>query len=104
MKRTNTEIEDILNSFDGIKRAEANPFLYTRVMARLQEENSFWTRTINFFTKPAVAFACLVIILATNFIAILKADEPKQETTIATTVTDVLQNNNYILASNDINQ
>jgi hypothetical protein len=36
-KTLNTQIEQALNSLDGIKRAPANPFLLTRVMEKLHE-------------------------------------------------------------------
>lgn len=35
-KDLHSKIEFTLNSLDGIKRAQANPYLYTRVMERLK--------------------------------------------------------------------
>jgi hypothetical protein len=35
-KTFHKQIEQALNSLDGVKRAQANPFLFTRVMEKLQ--------------------------------------------------------------------
>jgi hypothetical protein len=59
------EVEKTLLSLDGIKRAEANPFLFTRIKARMQKERG-WENVISFISKPAVAFAALIIIMAIN--------------------------------------
>ncbi len=106
MKRSTTDIEKILNSLDGIVQAEARPFMFTRVMARLQEENSFSGKVVNFLKRPAIAAACLLAVLLGNAYTVFKADPAAQETpqaSIPSTVSDVLQNDNYILAVNDVN-
>lgn len=102
MKRNNTEIEDILNSFDGITKASARPFMHTRVMARLKEDNSFFSRSVNFFTRPAVALICISLILILNIVAVLKNNTTADESTTvnSSVAADVLQNDTYILASN----
>lgn len=104
-----SEIEEILNSFDGITRAKAKPFMYTRVMARLQEENSFWSRTTRILSRPAIAFISLVIIVLINVFSIIKANsiinEQEEITSFVhnTSAVEVLQNDNFILAVNDVN-
>ncbi len=105
MKRSNLEIDDILNSLDGISRAEARPYMHTRVMARLQEENNFWTKTVGFLARPAVAIASVLVVLVANAYTVLNSDYPKQEVSTITSnvVSDGLQNENYILAVNDVN-
>ena len=105
MKRSNTEIEDILNSLDGIARANARPFMHTRVMAKIQEENSFWSRSVQFLAKPVIAFACLSAIAIANIYTVIHSDYQEQEaaSVASNTITDVLQNDNYILAVNDVN-
>lgn len=106
-----SKAEKILNSLDGITRAQARPYMYTRVMARLQEENSFWGRTTGFLTRPVIAFACLSAVILVNVFTVIKADfaQQQQQEEVAsvinsTSVSDVLQNDNYILAVNDVNQ
>lgn len=105
MKRSNQEIEAILNSLNGIARAEARPYMHTRVMARIQEENSFWTRAVGFITKPAIAIACISAVLLVNTYTVINADYTEPDAAAITTavVSDGLQNDNYILAVNDVN-
>lgn len=106
-----SKAEEILNSLDGMSRAQARPYMYTRVMARLQEENSFWGRTTGFLTRPVMAIVCLSAVILANVFTVIKADytqaEQQQEEVTAfinsTSVSDVLQNDNYILAVNDTN-
>src|SRR5438128_2450510 len=35
----NKKIEDTINSLEGIKQADANPFLYTKIQERLNNKN-----------------------------------------------------------------
>ena len=61
------EIEKTLQSLDGIQRAEANPFLFTRIQARMKKQRSSgWERTFSFISRPVVALAVLVIVMAVN--------------------------------------
>ncbi|MCH5689959.1 hypothetical protein LWM68_40480 [Niabella sp. W65] len=105
MKRSNSEIDEILNSLDGVTRAEARPYMHTRIMARIQEENNFWTKTVGFLAKPAVAIACIAAVLLANTYTVIKSDytEPEVSTITSSVVSDGLQNENYILAVNDVN-
>lgn len=61
-------VEDALNSLDGIQRAEPQPWLFTRVKARLlkEEEKTRWETISSFLSKPAVAIAGLFLILGLN--------------------------------------
>ena len=50
------ELEAILNSLDGIQKATPQPFLYTRLMARMQRaDDNAWSRALQFVSKPAFA-------------------------------------------------
>ena len=61
------EVEKTLNSLDNIQRAEASPYLFTRVKAALQkEEKSFWTIATGFLSKPVVAIATILITIMIN--------------------------------------
>ena len=61
------EIEQTLQSLDSAKRAEANSFLFTRIQARMNKKTSRWEeRTFSFISKPAIAFAILVLVMAVN--------------------------------------
>jgi len=105
--RSENKIDEILSSLDGIKRAEARPFMYTRVMARLQEDDvkSVWGRAVAFIARPAVALACLTAVIATNVFFIVNSErtETKTVATGASTVTEeLLQNDNLVLAVNNL--
>jgi len=59
--------EDILNSLEGIRRAEPSPFLFTRVQARLMKEESRPEITIfRFVTRPAFAICFALVFLLIN--------------------------------------
>ncbi len=65
------EIENILNSLDGLQKASPGDFFFTRVQARLQnEEISFWGRITAFITRPTVAMATLCLIFLLNAAAL----------------------------------
>ena len=59
------EIEKTLESLNGIRRAEANPFLFTRIKARMDRKGA-WDRTFSFVSKPLVALAMLALVMAMN--------------------------------------
>lgn len=61
--------EDTLQSFDGMKRAEPKPFLFTRVMASVNNGFSTtnnWTRIAAFISKPRIAIAGMLTLLLLN--------------------------------------
>ena len=61
------EVEKTLNSLDNIQRAEANPYLFTRIKAALQkEEKSVWSLAVSFMGRPVVALATIFLILMIN--------------------------------------
>ena len=65
------EIEQTLQCLDGAKRAEANPFLFTRIQARMAKKDSAWERTFSFISKPAIAMAIVLLVMAVNGWALL---------------------------------
>src|SRR5678809_26998 len=60
------EIEQTLQSLDGAKRAEANPFLFTRIKARMGRKANVWERTFSFISRPAIAVVIVVVVVAVN--------------------------------------
>jgi membrane-bound ClpP family serine protease len=65
--RIQEELEKTLNSLDGIQRAPANPYLFTRVKARLEnEEKSFWGRALTVLSRPSVAVSAIVLTILIN--------------------------------------
>jgi hypothetical protein len=64
---TEQEIEAILNSLDGVEKASPKPFLYTRLMAKMQEsDDNIWSRILQFITKPAFAVGIALVFLLIN--------------------------------------
>ena len=60
------EIEKTLESLDGATRAEANPFLFTRIKARMDKRANGWDGVFSFIGRPVIAIAIVVIVLAVN--------------------------------------
>ena len=85
MNDINKRIEDTLNSLDGIQRAEANPFLYTRVQAKLIRPKGNLEKLAVIAGKPVFAILLLAIVLTTNLMVMLRgsaaASAVKQEQT-----------------------
>jgi len=65
-EKIHEEIERTLQSLDGTKRAEANPFLFTRIKARMNRKANAWEGVFSFISKPAIAIAILLIVMAVN--------------------------------------
>ena len=90
MNDINKRVEDTLNSLDGIKRAEANPFIYTRIQARLQRSRGGIERLVSLAGKPVFAFMLLLVVLGTNVVVMLNgsseattASQPQTQFAIA---------------------
>ena len=63
----NKMVEEALSSVDNISRAEAIPYLLTRIHARMNKETeSAWEKAGWFIGQPAVAFAGLCLIILIN--------------------------------------
>lgn len=79
----NKLVEDALESVEGIKRAEAKPFLLTRIRARMNKgTESVWERAGWFIARPAVAFAGLCLILLINTMVIV-LNNPSGQASVA---------------------
>jgi hypothetical protein len=72
------EIERTLQSLNSVKRAEANPFLFTRIKARMNKKSSGWESVFSFLNKPAIAIAILLIVMAVNGWALLGSSKPTE--------------------------
>jgi len=63
--------DDIENSLDGIRRAEASPYLTAKVLSRLQA-------TAKQLTSPRwvyITASCLILLLALNLVLLIKAEK-----------------------------
>jgi len=69
-------VEDTINSFDGASKAEAKPFLLTRIYARMQQgqaaSQNVWMRAASFLSTPRVALTGLLLIILLNATIIIK--------------------------------
>lgn len=71
------KVKDSLESLDGIQRAEPAPWFFARVKARLErEEKNIWETTGSYITRPAFAFAGLLLILCINAFILFEKDSP----------------------------
>src|SRR5215471_6631645 len=64
-------IEQALSSIDHIQRAKAPSFFYTRLVARMERENSGGP-VVRLLARPALAITLAAIILVVNATAILE--------------------------------
>lgn len=101
-KTIDGKIERALEGLDGIQRASAQPWLYSRVMGRLQrEEKTVWESIGSFLSKPAVAMAGLTTILVLNLFVLFKQNSLQDATAVAGTNQGVqITDSESIIASN----
>ncbi|MBS1640958.1 MAG: hypothetical protein JST94_00385 [Bacteroidetes bacterium] len=69
------KIENTINSFDGMQRAEMPPFFQTRLIARLLKENEI--NNTNWFTvkKPVWIMAVLAVLLIANTVMLTQENK-----------------------------
>jgi hypothetical protein len=77
-------VEETLDSLDGLSRAKANPFLFTRVEARLnQSGKTGWEQLTAYIARPAVALAMLCMVILSNAVVMYsrsaKEEVPEQQ-------------------------
>ena len=99
-KNTEQNVKRTLESLDGIKKAEPQPFFYTRLIGRLQKhEKTFWESAGSFLARPAVAAFCLVFILVFNGFLLFRQDSDREVATSQPAIENV-SDNESIVASN----
>ena len=62
------KIGQVLNSLDGVQRAEPQPWLYAGIKRRLsmEEDRTVWGSVSSFLARPAVVIVGLCLILVVN--------------------------------------
>lgn len=76
-EQINKLIEEALGSVDTIKRAEAKPYLLTRINARMRKgTESAWEKAGWFIGRPAVAFTGLCLVLLINVMVVVVNNMP----------------------------
>ncbi|MDA3614987.1 hypothetical protein [Polluticaenibacter yanchengensis] len=91
----NRLIDDALDSVSAIERANPKPFLYTRVMARMAEKRSFWSKAAMFFSKPQIALPAIALLVIINISAMLWSSKEQQSTIPASTIESGYATMNY---------
>ena len=74
------EVELTLNSLNGMQRAEASPFFFTRLTAKMEASPlSFWTRAMAFLSQPAVSLSLLLFFLVLNGYLVFSSLQESEE-------------------------
>ena len=67
----NHNIESLLSSLDGIQKASPGPYFFTRVQARLQQDQpGTWGSIIRVITRPSIALGTLCLVVVVNAAAL----------------------------------
>ena len=75
----NNRIDEVLNCLDGVQRASAPDFFYTRLRARMEKGIAADNKP-NWVLRPAYIFTVLLLIIAVNAFVFLKNQD--QETVV----------------------
>ena len=73
----NKKIEDILNSLDGVKRASAPDFFYTRLKAQMEKNLPEPARP--WVLRPVYALGALGVVLLVNAAVIINRNNSNEE-------------------------
>ena len=89
-RKIEQQVNEAMDSLDGMSRAKANPFLFTRVDAKLRHgSRSAWDIMTSYISRPAVALAMLCMVIFTNAVVMYwqagPSDAGSTEQTIALT-------------------
>jgi flagellar biosynthesis/type III secretory pathway M-ring protein FliF/YscJ len=95
------EIERTLQSIDGVKRAEANPFLYTRIQARMNKKSTGWEGIFSFVSKPAIAIAIVAIVMAVNGWALWGSNTTEETITESSNASELATEYNSVASVNN---
>jgi hypothetical protein len=81
-KRIQEEVDKTLNSLDGIQRASANPYLFTRIKAGLaKDEKNLWNKALTFISRPSVALSAIVLAIFINTAIFFEFRSENRQTT-----------------------
>jgi len=71
-EQVNKLIEQAIHSADGIQKASPEPYLLTRINARLaQQKDTVWERVLWFIGRPAVAISGLCLLIIINVLVVI---------------------------------
>jgi len=73
--------EQIIESLEGVERAEPKPFLHTRILARMaKEETGGFALIFRVITAPAFSLAIAVLFILINGYFMIKATDSNIDT------------------------
>lgn len=73
LNHSSHKIEEALGGLDGMQRAKAPAFFYTRLKARLERELEYGSNpVIRILTRPALALSIAIIVLVLNTTVIMQ--------------------------------
>lgn len=82
-EQINKLVEEALASVDNVNRAEAKPYLFTRINARMSKgTESAWEKAGWFIARPAVAFTGLCLIILINAMVFTFSNSSDEEITV----------------------
>jgi hypothetical protein len=71
-KKNEQQTDEIVSSLEGCKRATAPDFFYTRLLARMEKNES---QNTPWFWHPAFAFSVLLLLLLINLVVVFQSKE-----------------------------
>lgn len=71
--------DEVMQSLEGIKGASCNPFLYTKVKAKIESRYGIWEKMANLITKPVFAYGSIVLFVAINVAVVTLGFNKKEE-------------------------
>ena len=72
MKKTsNNDTHKILNSLDGLQRAQTSPYFYSKLITRMQQEQLPATGSFLSAFRPALVIGVLVVLVMMNVLLLL---------------------------------
>jgi hypothetical protein len=79
-----SRIDSVLNSLEGIQRAKAPDFMYTRLKGRMEQDFDQGGPLGRWLTRPVLALTIAAIILVANATTVLKMWEQSTHSNINT--------------------
>lgn len=73
--------EEIIESLDGVQRAEPKPFLYTRISAKMaKQESGPFSLILKLITAPAFSLGIAILIILVNGYFMMKSTDSTIDT------------------------
>lgn len=77
-KNIYTDPDQLLSSFDGITKAEAPPFFYSKLVSRMQQGIPEKPQPYRMALRPVLATIMLTVLLASNIFLLVQRKEARQ--------------------------